>query len=133
MRWTFDIEAAQGQVVTSTITLTKEAPGRAFVLCVAGTGSDGQVVGATGGAQWSDGLDAYYTYLGGEEGRTYEREFTFEAPLTSLSFELFHWPSRTAASEGDVVAHVLRLAAWDRNSSEAEAAVLVLPRPGGAA
>lgn len=132
MRWTFDIEAAQEQVVTSTTTLTSEAPERAFVLCVSGTGADGQPVGATGGARWSDGLGAFYTYLGGENGRTYEREFTFEAPLTSVSFELLHWPGRTAAVEDDVVAHVLRLAAWDRNTSVADAAVLVLPRPAGA-
>lgn len=133
MRWTFDIEAAQGQVVTSTTTLTSEVTDRAFVLCVAGEGSDGQAVAVTGGARWSDALDAFYTYLGGEKGRVYEREFNFEAPVTSVSFDLYHWPSRTAASDGDVLAHVLRLAAWDRNASVADAAVLVLPRPGGVA
>ena len=131
VRWTFEIEAAQEQVVTSTTTLRSEVADRALVLCVGALGPDGQPVRVAGGVRWSDALDAFYTYLGGEVGKTYDRDFTFEAPATEVTLELLRWPSREPVDENDVVSQVLHLAAWDRSAFMANAAVLVLPRPGG--
>ena len=131
MSWTFDIEAAQGQLVTSSTHLRFEVAPRGVVLTVQGSGPEGDVVAAVSGLRWSDSLDSFYTYLGGDDEEGHERGFAFNAPVSRIVIEIMHWPSRKPVDADDVLVQLLELAAWDRSAFVADASVLVFPRPGG--
>ena len=131
MSWTFEIEAAQGQVVTATAFMRFSSKERGLVMTAQATDRTNSVVAASSGLTWSDGLERYYTYLGGETVQPYERAFAFAAPVSSLTIDILHWPSREPVATPDVRSLLVELASWDRSPTGARESILVFPRPRG--